>query len=414
MTGTFTVTVTVTDHNGATATSAGFSIFVSSPTGFEDNDGDGIADNIQCTPGFTNCFTDIPLGGTTYGTILSRGNQCPVIPCQLHVQEATNGAGILITSGSAGGLTPASISVCGGAAILSTGAVTQLTVKCGTVTLTVIMGTVGETLVGSGTFAGITGTTTISAGNGLTFDPTTFSLTAPFTNTATIVVTINGQTVPVAPGQSTRSPFAIFTITVQTPQGEVIAAGATLKFDGKASFSTTGTIVNYAWDFGDGTTISNATAARVTHIYAASGMYTVTLTVTDSSGNSNSQSQTISVIPAPLLQSVAFQHSLTVSKGNMVENFTVGVTNPNPYAILVNVQIAGSCDTACSFNISSGPVLIGAGQTTYITLTHTFSSLDAGLTVKFQMTLTFTADTSNMNVGTYMLAATRAFSFSLK
>jgi PKD repeat protein len=406
----FTVSVTATDGNGATATA---SVTISiSPT--LDGDGDGIDDNIQCTPGFTNCFTDIPLGGTTYGTIMSRGDQCPSIPCQLTVKEAFDSMGvrvILITSGSAGGLTPATISVCGGASILSVPANTQLTVKCGSVTVTVTTGAVGVTFVGSGANAGITGTATIVAGNSITFVPATFGFIAPTTNIATITVTINGQTVPIAAGQSTSSPFAIFTVSVVNPQGEVFAAGAVLKFDGKASFSTTGVITNYVWNFGDGT-IDTTNVAKLTHTYAVSGTYTVTLTITDKAGNTNSQSQMINVLPAPFLSSVTFSRNLFVS--NLVQNFTVEVFNPNPYPVLVNVNVSGNCDTICPFTEQSGPVLVPAGQTIFISVYHTFSPLDQFTTFVFQVRLTFTSDTTNTDITTYTLAAIRTFSFRVR
>jgi PKD repeat protein len=406
---TFTVSVIAYDVNGATAT-ASASITISPSGG--DADGDGIDDNIQCTTGFTNCFTDVPLGGTTFGTILSRGDQCPSMPCQLTVKEVSLTVGIIITSGSAGGLTPATVSVCGGASILSVPASSQLIVKCGSVTITVTTGAVGVTFIGSGANAGVTGTSTITAGNSITFQPATFGFTAPATNTATISVTINGQTVPVAPGQVTSSPFAIFTVSVVNPQGEVFAAGAVLKFDGKASFSTLGSISSFVWNFGDGI-IDTSNIAKLTHIYATSGMYTVTLTITDKAGNTNSQSQTINVLPAPFLSSVTFSRNLFVSTG-LVQNFTVEVFNPNPYPVLVNVNVSGNCDTVCPFTEQSGSVLVPAGQTVFISVYHTFSPLDKGTTFNFQVRLTFTADTSNMDTTTYTTAATRTFSFRIR
>jgi PKD repeat protein len=334
------------------------------------------------------------------------------MPCQLTVKEVSPTAGIIITSSRAGGLTPATISVCGGASILSDGANSQLIVKCGSVTITVTMGAIGVTFVGSGSNAGVTGTATITAGNSITFQPATFGFTAPSTNTATISITINGQTVPVAPGQTTSSPFAIFTVSVVNPQGEVFAAGAVLKFDGKASFSTTGVITSYVWNFGDGT-IDTSNVAKLTHTYATSGMYTVTLTITDKAGNTNSQSQTINVLPAPFLSSVNFSRNLFVST-SLVQNFTVEIFNPNPYPVLVNVNVSGNCDTICPFTEQSGPVLVPAGQTIFITVLHTFSPLDQGATFVFQVRLTFTADTSNMNIATYTTAATRTFSFRIR
>ncbi len=57
--------------------------------------------------------------------------------------------------------------------------------------------------------------------------------------------------------------------------------GHTCEFDGAASSDADGTIVSYAWDFGNGHT---ATGATVSYGYPAGGTYTVTLTVTDDRG----------------------------------------------------------------------------------------------------------------------------------
>ncbi len=60
----------------------------------------------------------------------------------------------------------------------------------------------------------------------------------------------------------------------------------TVTLSGWQSYALKGkTIVNYTWDFGDGT---NASGANVTHTYAANGTYIITLTVTDSGGLKNS------------------------------------------------------------------------------------------------------------------------------
>ncbi len=63
-------------------------------------------------------------------------------------------------------------------------------------------------------------------------------------------------------------------------------------FNASASFSPGGTIVSYAWDFGDGATEINA-IPFATHRYTDIGAYVVTLTVTDSNGLYASVSQTV-------------------------------------------------------------------------------------------------------------------------
>ncbi|WP_349309732.1 PKD domain-containing protein [Microbacterium sp. MM2322] len=64
-------------------------------------------------------------------------------------------------------------------------------------------------------------------------------------------------------------------------------------FQGSASSDPDGTIVSYAWEFGDGAT---STAVNPTHRYASSGDYTVKLTVTDDDGASNTAQVPVSVV----------------------------------------------------------------------------------------------------------------------
>jgi thermitase len=69
-------------------------------------------------------------------------------------------------------------------------------------------------------------------------------------------------------------------------------------FDGSASYSDSGSIVSYAWTFGDGATASGPAG---THTYLAAGSYVATLTVTDDNGLSGQDSVTIQVDPAAFL-----------------------------------------------------------------------------------------------------------------
>lgn len=60
--------------------------------------------------------------------------------------------------------------------------------------------------------------------------------------------------------------------------------GVALAFDGSGSTDTDGSIVSYAWDFGDGSTGSGDAPS---HTYQNTGTYTVSLTVTDDAGDSD-------------------------------------------------------------------------------------------------------------------------------
>ncbi len=63
-------------------------------------------------------------------------------------------------------------------------------------------------------------------------------------------------------------------------------------FDASSSYDLDGTIVEYGWDSGDG---SSATGARVEHIFPQRLEYHVTLTVRDDDGTENSAARTVVV-----------------------------------------------------------------------------------------------------------------------
>ena len=71
-----------------------------------------------------------------------------------------------------------------------------------------------------------------------------------------------------------------------------------VNFDSSGSHDPDGTIVEYIWDFGDG---SNSTEANPTHIYALQGNYTVTLTVTDNDNATVTAYTWCNVSPRPPL-----------------------------------------------------------------------------------------------------------------
>ncbi|MEM3874827.1 MAG: PKD domain-containing protein [Candidatus Bathyarchaeia archaeon] len=90
------------------------------------------------------------------------------------------------------------------------------------------------------------------------------------------------------PPSPTPHPTASFTWTPSIPK-----VGETVTFDASASTANGGTIVDYAWNFGDG---SIAHGKIVTHSYSSPGTYTVTLNVTDSNGLWNIEQKQITVV----------------------------------------------------------------------------------------------------------------------
>jgi PKD repeat protein len=103
--------------------------------------------------------------------------------------------------------------------------------------------------------------------------------------------------------------------------------GELVTFDGTGS-SDDGTIVAYAWDFGDG---SSGSGEVTDHVYGAEGTYTVTLTVTDNDGNTASDQTTATIAdPGALDLDIAqFRVSKNVRLGRDVKITLVIQNNGN-------------------------------------------------------------------------------------
>ncbi len=154
-----------------------------------DADQDGIADSIDTDPAAqSDNFND----GTTFGTIIDRGDQT------LAITDAADPDGVLISA--SGGTIPAQFEICDDAAgQFSLDAGDELLVTCGSVIVKVISGTVAITFVATdGTIA----TTDLGAGSQLTFNPATFEITAPDTNTDTVIIVVDGDEISIEPGGS--------------------------------------------------------------------------------------------------------------------------------------------------------------------------------------------------------------------
>jgi vibriolysin len=73
----------------------------------------------------------------------------------------------------------------------------------------------------------------------------------------------------------------------------VSCTGRSCALSGAESSDSDGTIVSYAWRFGDGTA---ATGANAQHTYATTGNYTIELTVTDDDGATATATKSIELI----------------------------------------------------------------------------------------------------------------------
>jgi len=124
------------------------------------------------------------------------------------------------------------------------------------------------------------------------------------------------------------SPQAIFTYLPTPP-----ITSEDITFNATASYDLDGQIVNYSWDFGDGT---NATGMIVIHNFKAAGTYNVSLTILDNDGFRGSASKMVtvyihdvkivSVTPSATEVLLGQTVNITVivkNEGTAVENFNV-------------------------------------------------------------------------------------------
>ncbi|MCK5397876.1 MAG: PKD domain-containing protein, partial [Thermoplasmata archaeon] len=98
-----------------------------------------------------------------------------------------------------------------------------------------------------------------------------------FTDSDTCIVNITGLQPPVAVAESGSQEANV---------------GDTVWFYGNMSYDPDGTIVDYYWDFDDGST---GNGSIISHVYNVSGIYTVTLTVTDNDGLTDTDTCTVTV-----------------------------------------------------------------------------------------------------------------------
>jgi len=88
-----------------------------------------------------------------------------------------------------------------------------------------------------------------------------------------------------------RHPIASFSESTETAY-----VGVYISFNASESYDPDGSIVNYFWDFSDGT---NATGIVVDHAFSSNGTFIVTLTVTDDDGDTGTINATKTILNPP-------------------------------------------------------------------------------------------------------------------
>jgi PKD repeat protein len=114
-----------------------------------------------------------------------------------------------------------------------------------------------------------------------------FSVTLTVTNSGGLAASTTQQVSVTA----STAPTVSFVASQTAP-----IVGQTVYFNGVASQAAPGhSIVQWAWDFGDGQGVTGASLFSTSHTYTAGGSFTVVLTVRDDTGQTSSQSTVLNV-----------------------------------------------------------------------------------------------------------------------
>jgi len=205
----------------------------------------------------------------------------------------------------------------------------------------------------------------------------THSYAAPGVYSVQLTVTDNNGATATRTQQITVSasannpPIAAFTTSPNPTQPNVW-----MSFNAAGSYDIDGSIVQYAWSFGDGSTGSGSLAY---HRYASAGSYTARLTVTDDDGATNSDELTVVIqsTAAPDLTVQNLSYSPTSPTQGQSVAFSITVYNAgNAAAGTFRVRLQGSGSATATY-ISQ--LAAGASQT--IALTRTLSASTETFTV---------------------------------
>ena len=202
-------------------------------------------------------------------------------------------------------------------------------------------------------------------------------------------------------------PVAYFTYSPATP-----IMGETVTFNASLSTPNGGTIVSYAWDFGD----SNITVAGavITHTYTAPENYTATLNVTDSEGLWDTESKSITVIDYPVAvftysperpivgETVTFNASLSTPNGGTITSYFWDFgDDTNETGITVTHVYTATGERTVTLNITDSEGLTDTAQDTFTVRDYPVAFFEYEPTLPLvDETVTFNASLSTSDGGT--------------
>jgi PKD repeat protein len=209
-------------------------------------------------------------------------------------------------------------------------------------------------------------------------------------------------------------PYSSFVYTPEVP-----ILNQTVTFDASDSYDPDGSIIEYAWIFGDGNIITTTDPSTI-HMYTEIGNYTVTLNVTDNDGLTTSANETLRVIAYPTAEftwspvspqsskPVMFNASLSKANSGTIINYTWifgdgNTTTTNIPTINHIYNIYGDYNVTLTVFTSEG---LSASKTQIITIAGCSPEADFTWQPSYPIinqTITFNASNSDPNGGTIVL-----------
>ncbi len=183
-----------------------------------------------------------------------------------------------------------------------------------------------------------------------------------------------------------QPPTASFTIQPLSP-----SAGQTVLFNASSSQDPDGTIVGHAWDFGDGSTGSGE---LVNHAFPTQGTYTVRLTVTDNDAATGSSQQTITVSPAPSVNTAPianFTFTPEAPRGGQLVVFDASGSHDNDPGDFITLYAWDFGDGSRNSTVSSKTSHRYALEGTFTVALNVTDSLTPAKTGQVQKTVTVAA-----------------------
>jgi len=190
--------------------------------------------------------------------------------------------------------------------------------------------------------------TLVTLNGSLSFDPDGDMLTFSWTQLSGPAVTLTGADTATPSFTPTKTGTYAFRLSVNDgdggtsedstsvtvwglpPTADLVAkppsaqVGVQIEFDASGSTDPDGTIVDFAFSFGDNISESGSDAVR-NHSYSSAGTYTVTLTVTDDDGNVSTAQVTVEIIAPPPPPEVEANYKPVVALVFAIVLFVAGV-----------------------------------------------------------------------------------------